>query len=95
MSTAFFPDGKAGCISRFAFMRAPRRDELSQAHDMVSRERAVSLRCEYLLLGRSSLHRFGRRHLLNRVLGGLRHRMIGALPYQRCGETKLLDSSQA
>jgi len=38
----------------------------------------------------------GRRHLLNRILGGLRHRMMGALPYQRYGaDTKLIDSSQA
>ena len=29
-------------------------------------------------------------HPLNRLLGRLRHRMIGALPHQRCEETKLI-----
>ena len=43
----------------------------------------------------SILPRLERCHPLNRLLGRLRHRMIGALSYQRCGETKLIDSSYA
>jgi hypothetical protein len=53
VSAAFFGDRRTSGVARFASERAPtRKDELAQEHDVVSRERAVSLRCEKTSAGR-------------------------------------------